>query len=152
MSLNKSLYQSNNQCWETPHNLFAQLNKEFCFTLDAAADDTNHKCVIYYTKEDDSLKKNWIGVVWLNPPYGRELKDWISKARSESIKGATVVCLVPVRSDTRWWHNDVMKSSEIRLLTRRLTFHGGTNKAPFPACIVVFRPNISEPKLSSYLI
>ena len=74
-------------------------------------------------------------------------QDELKKAKEESEKGATVVCLVPARTDTRWWHNYCMKSAEVRFLTRRLTFEGAGNKATFPAAIVVFKPNRDQPVL-----
>lgn len=74
----------------------------------------------------------------MNPPYGREIKLWVQKAFESAVAGCVVVALIPVRSDTRWWHQFVMKSKEIRFFSRRLSFDGSTNKAPFPACIVVF--------------
>lgn len=150
--LNNSLYSSDKMDWGTPTKLFQELNHEFVFTLDAAASDQNTKCKHYFTESSDGLNQDWgnHNSIFLNPPYGRAIPKWVEKAYNESLKpNTTIVCLIPVRSDTKWWHNFVMKSSEIRLMNRRLTFEGANNKAPFPACIVVFSGlhNGSLPKL-----
>lgn len=74
----------------------------------------------------------------MNPPYGRTIKQWMQKAYESSLKGATVVCLVPARTDTAWWHDFAMKG-EIEFIRGRLKFGGHKNSAPFPSAVVVFR-------------
>ena len=54
--------------------------------------------------------------------------------------GATVVCLLPSRTDTQWWHDHVLPFAEIRYLRGRIRFNGIENSAPFPSVIEVFRP------------
>lgn len=136
--LNESLYSSAKLDWATPQSLFDRLHQEFEFTVDVCANQENAKCKVYYDLEQDGLSQEWIGIAWMNPPYGRGIDRWIRKAHESSMNGCVCVCLVPVRSDTRWWHDHVMKAFEIRLLTRRLSFQGSSNKAPFPAAIVIF--------------
>ncbi len=77
----------------------------------------------------------------MNPPYGRAIGGWVRKAREESLSGAIVVSLLPARTDTAWWHDDVMRAQEIRLLRGRLTFVGAPSPAPFPSAIVIFDGN-----------
>ena len=125
--------------WETPQATFDALNDEFHFTLDVCATPENAKCPHFFTAEDDGLSQTWTGICWMNPPYGRGIGLWVAKAYRESLAGATVVCLVPSRTDTRWWHNFVMKG-EIRFVKGRLKFGGHHWNAPFPSAIVVFRP------------
>jgi phage N-6-adenine-methyltransferase len=139
MTLNPSLYSSSKTDWGTPQFLFDRLNLEFNFDLDVCAVPANAKCKRYFTPEIDGLKQEWWArTAWLNPPYGRGIDQWVKKAWQEAENGhCKCVALLPVRSDTKWWHHFVMKSNEIRLLTRRLTFEGAGNKAPFPAAIVV---------------
>ncbi len=119
----------------TPRWLFTKLNREFGFTVDVCASGWNAKCKRYWTKEQDGLEQDWSGeVCWMNPPYSQDLGDWIHKAYSESLKGATVVCLVPVSPDRSWWHDYVIKKeSELRWIRQ-------TTSIPFPRCIVIFRP------------
>lgn len=150
--LNDSLFMSNKDDWETPKDLYESLNNEFHFNLDPCCSKDTAKCSSFYTIEDDGLCKRWEGNVFMNPPYGRQIVNWIKKAKEESNNGATVVCLVPARTDTKWWHNYCMKSTEIRLLTRRLTFEGANNKATFPAAIIVFRPGENVPVLKAQLV
>jgi phage N-6-adenine-methyltransferase len=134
--ISKVLYQSGTDDWATPLELFEQLDAEFGFELDVCASSRNAKCRDYYSKEQDGLKQEWHGTCWMNPPYGREIDKWMKKAYEAN---TTVVCLVPARTCTRWWHEYAMRG-EIRLLKGRLKFGGSKNSAPFPSAIVIFRP------------
>lgn len=124
--------------WGTPAALFKQLNREFNFNLDAAASPTNGKCPVNLTENSLFLTWHEYQTVWLNPPYSR-ISDFIKKAYSESLKGAIVVCLIPSRTDTKYWHDYVMKASEIRFIKGRLKFNDQKGSAPFPSAIVIFR-------------
>ena len=131
--------------WSTPPATFAELHAEFGFTLDPCATPENATCPIFYTKAEDGLAQSWDGqVVFMNPPYGREIGKWMQKAYdSWSQGGATVVCLVPARTDTAWWHDYAMRG-EIRFLRGRLKFGAGTQSAPFPSAVIVFRARSSD--------
>ena len=126
--------------WSTPQWLFDALDREFGFALDPCATAENAKCSKYFTAADDGLKQSWdYQVVFMNPPYGRVIGAWMRKAWESSLRGATVVCLVPARTDTEWWHSFAMRA-EVRLLRGRLKFGESKSCAPFPSAIVVFRP------------
>ena len=126
--------------WETPQGLFDELAKEFAFDLDVCATPQNHKVDRYFTEEQDGLGQVWAGICWMNPPYGRGISAWIEKAFCAAIhNGATVVCLLPARTDTRWFHDFCVKG-EIRFVKGRLKFGKHYNSAPFPSMIVIFRP------------
>jgi phage N-6-adenine-methyltransferase len=137
--------------WETPPDFFAPLHAEFDFTLDVCARADNAKCARFFSPDDDGLAQDWGGeVCWMNPPYGTAIGHWMRKAWEASQRGATVVCLVPSRTDTRWWHDYAMQG-EIRFLRGRIRFLAGgveathaTRKggtpAPFPCALIVFRP------------
>ena len=140
--LNKGIMSSDNHCWGTPQYIYDELNKEFAFTLDACADSTNYKHPNYFSEQDNALTKDWFGRVFMNPPYGRVIGEWIKKAYLESQTNAeVVVCLIPARTDTAYWHDYVMKG-EIRFIRGRLKFEDGNRKAaqsaPFPSAIVIF--------------
>lgn len=136
---NTHLFKSDKEDWATPNWLFDELDSEFHFTLDACATAQNAKCVKYYTKEIDGLKQDWAGeIVFCNPPYGKELSKWVEKCYNESVN-AVVVMLIPVRTDTKWFHKFVYHNCEIRFLSRRLKFIGSNNMAPFPSMIAIFR-------------
>lgn len=137
MSINKALLSSNTCEWETPQLFFDALNAEHHFDVDVCATANNAKCERYYTKEQDGLSQQWKGVCWMNPPYGREIGKWMRKAYESSLYGATVVCLVPARTDTNWWHDYAMKG-EIEFVRGRLKFGGSKANAPFPSAIVTF--------------
>lgn len=134
------MFSSKTDNWATPQYLFDKYNKIYNFTLDVCADLTNAKCNKFFTKEDDSLRQEWTGTCWMNPPYGREIKKWMKKAYEASQSGNTVVCLVPARTDTEWWHEYAMKG-EIEFLRGRVKFGGHTNSAPFPSAVIVFKGN-----------
>ena len=135
-------FSSETNEWATPQALFNALDREFNFTLDPCSDGINAKCQKYFTIEDDGLAQDWFNdTVFMNPPYGREIPKWIQKAYEESRKGASVVCLLPSRTDTRYWHEYIMKADEVRFIKGRIKFGGSSQSAPFPSCIVVFKPN-----------
>lgn len=137
MTFNRGLFSSASGNWETPQELFDQLDREFELNLDACATSGNVKCYQFYTF--GSLEMPWRGFVFCNPPYGREIGKRVKKGLLESRLGSTVVMLLPARTDTAWWHDYVMKADEIRFIRGRLRFSGHKNSAPFPSCIVVFR-------------
>lgn len=137
MSFNRSLFSSASGEWETPSELFNALDAEFHFTLDACASPDKAKCTRYYSER--ALEETWAGIVWVNPPYGRLIGQWTRKGRQSAEAGATVVMLLPSRTDTKWWHEDVMRSSEIRFIRGRLKFGGAMTGAPFPSAVVIFR-------------
>lgn len=139
MTINPGLFTSNSYEWETPQDLFDELNREFHFDIDVCASEQNHKCKRYYDIAADSLKQEWKGICWMNPPYGRQIGKWIQKAYESSLQGATVVCLLPSRTDTKWFHDYCLKG-EIRFIRGRLKFNHSKNSAPFPSMIVVFTP------------
>jgi phage N-6-adenine-methyltransferase len=135
--------------WYTPPSFFDPLHKEFGFTLDVCATPESAKVQRYFTKEQDGLRQDWSGVCWMNPPYGREIGSWMRKAYESSQGGATVVCLVPVRSDTRWWHDWVEGKAELRFVKGRIKFINGlTGKADdtpkFPSVVVIYRPEVKS--------
>ena len=139
--MNSVLFSSASDVWATPQDLFDELNKEFGFNLDPCALPDNAKCEKYFTPEINGLSQCWGGnVVFCNPPYGRQIYDWVKKCYEESRKpGTTVVMLIPARTDTRYFHEFIYhKAKEIRFIKGRLKFGNAKNAAPFPSMIVIF--------------
>ncbi len=127
--------------WATPQDFFDNLNAEFDFDIDVCATPENAKCNKFFTEEQDGLSQSWGGTCWCNPPYGREIGKWVSKAYAScKDDGVTVVMLLPARTDTKWFHEYIYHKAEIRFIKGRLKFGGATNSAPFPSMVVVFRP------------
>lgn len=141
MTINNVLYSSESEVWETPKDLFDKLDTEFHFDIDVCALPFNAKCTTFFTPDQDGLKQKWEGVCWMNPPYGRKIGAWMRKALEAK---TTVVCLVPARTDTKWWHEYAMKASEIRFVKGRLKFGDSKNSAPFPSAIIIFRKKNTE--------
>lgn len=164
-------FSSKSNEWATPDLLFQKYNEKFNFTLDAAATAENAKCAKFYTEAENGLAQDWSGeTVWLNPPYGRQIGKWIRKAYEESLKGVTVVCLIPARTDTSYWHDFIFKGkAEIEYLRGRVKFgspeywawfweqefidgkknklfkkYGKKTGAPFPSAIVIYGKQINE--------
>jgi len=132
-------YSSASVVWETPQDLFNKYDERYQFETDVCALPENAKCARFFSPEQDGLMQEWTGYCWMNPPYGREIGKWMRKAYESSLKGATVVCLVPARTDTKWWHDYAMKG-QIEFIKGRLKFGGHKNPAPFPNAVVVFKP------------
>ena len=133
-------FRSKTDEWETPTACFNQLDEEFAFTTDVAAHPDNAKCEHFYTPHQDGLKQKWEGDCWMNPPYGLALRQWVKKAQESAQAGAAVVCLLPVRSDTSWWHEYVIPYAEVRYIQVRMKFNGIENSAPLTSAVVIFRP------------
>jgi len=136
--MNNVHFSSKTDEWETPQSFFDTLNQEFHFTLDVCALSQNAKCKRYITPETDGLQVGWNNeIIWMNPPYGREIGKWVKKA-SEATGGA-VVCLLPARTDTKWFHEYIYNKAEIRFIKGRLKFGESKNSAPFPSMLVIFK-------------
>lgn len=134
----KPLFSSKTDDWETPDALFKALDAEFKFTTDVCATRSNAKCKHFYSPEQNGLAQKWEGVCWCNPPYGREIKNWVKKG---SKADCTVVMLLPARTDTSWFHDYILDRAEIRFIRGRIKFSNSNNGAPFPSMIVIFRRN-----------
>jgi phage N-6-adenine-methyltransferase len=143
---NRAILASLCQDWETDPVLFAQLNDEFHFNIDACAEDHTKKCAVYYTIRDNALLQDWQGVVWMNAPYGKEIGQWMAKAYASAQAGATVVCLVASRTGTKWWQDLVIKTgAEVRFLPGRQKFRnakypGLVQSATFNSALVIYHP------------
>jgi site-specific DNA-methyltransferase (adenine-specific) len=155
MTLTKPKHRTKNYEWFTPYEIYDKLNKLFGpFTLDPCTTSDNPLGTPkFYTEEDDGLSKDWSEeVVYMNPPYGRTIGDWIWKAMVETEQhGAVVVALLPVHTGPRWFQQMV---PEMKLLRRledatldgieiffwpgRITFVGADNPAQFDSMIVIF--------------
>lgn len=135
------MFSSASDQWATPQAFFNEWHALFNFTLDVCADAQNAKCERYFDLSTNGLKQDWsLEVCWMNPPYGREIGQWVKKAYSESLYGATVVCLLPARTDTAWWHDYVLPFAKVTFIRGRLKFGTATNSAPFPSAVAVFYP------------
>ncbi|MHB1909743.1 MAG: DNA N-6-adenine-methyltransferase [Nitrososphaerales archaeon] len=103
--------------WNTPKELYKQLDQEFHFDYDPCPDSHGelHKF--------DGLG-DWEGKsIFVNPPYGKTLGSWVERGVIEYRKGKTVVMLLPSRTDTIWFHNYVLPNAkEIRFIRGRLSF------------------------------
>jgi phage N-6-adenine-methyltransferase len=130
-------FSSKTDLWATPQDFFDKYNLLYSFDVDVCATKENSKCNKFFSPEDDGLSQQWTGVCWMNPPYGRGIKHWVKKAYDSALMGAVVVCLLPARTDTAWWHDYAMKG-DVEFIRGRLKFGESKNSAPFPSAVVVF--------------
>lgn len=141
-----------NPIQRTPDGLFRKLDTEFHFTLDAAASAANAKCPRYFTVDQDGLGRDWGREhVWLNPPFGRGLKEWARKAWEASRSGALVVMLVPSATDMDWWHDYILEADEVRFIRGRASFGSEDltrSNYVFPISIAVFLPHQTGERVS----
>ena len=126
--MNRVHFSSARQNWKTPKSFYQALDSEFNFDFDPCPEDPKF----------DGLSVEWGQSNFCNPPYS-EIEVWVEKAFKEAQKGKTVVLLIPSRTDTKWWHEYVMKSKEIRFIKGRLKFDEHKNSAPFPSVVVIFK-------------
>lgn len=157
------MFSSKSAEWETPDDLFNKLDEVFYFTLDPCATDENHKCDKYFTVKENGLLQDWSGeIVYINPPYGREIINWVKKAFIEHKKGVSIVMLLPSRTDTTWQHDYIFAEAKaICFIRGRLKFQnrllpsytqGGKHKissAPFPSQLVVFANSITQGQIET---
>ena len=137
----RAMFTSNKPDWATPITLFSELDAEFHFTLDVCATKENSKCGRFFSPDEDGLKQFWgEEICWMNPPYGRGMEKWIQKAYEATLYGATVVGLVPARTEMGWFHDYVLGKAEIRYIRGRLRFVGSKYNAPFPSMIIIWQP------------
>jgi len=162
----EQLFSSKSVEWATPEDLFYELNEEFGFDLDAAASPCNAKCAMFLDEELDALTVDWndpvvvkecddervwtslptqkMRSIFLNPPWGRGIGEWIKKAYDESRSGVTVCCVLPSCTDTKWWAEAWAHADEIRFLTGRVHFKDPTGQvttaAPKGSALLIFRP------------
>ena len=137
--MNPALFSSATPEWATPQWLFDALDQRFQFDLDVCATAENKKCACFFSPEQNGLLHSWQTYrCWMNPPYGRDIVEWVAKARQEAERGALVVGLLPARTDARWWQDHVLGHADIRLIRGRLKFGGATASAPFPSAIAVW--------------
>lgn len=134
-------FTSNSIEYSTPISIVNPLIEEFELTTDVCASALNFKLPKYFTKEDDALTKDWIGNCWMNPPFDRNLAKWVKKAHDETIKhGGTKVCLIPVRSNTKWWA-DLSIKSEVRFINGEVNFNNEPRGLWMGMCIMIFGEN-----------
>lgn len=152
MGNHEVLTSSKSMLWETPET-FLQLVRELdVIGLDPATtplNPTGAKAV--YTPAEDGLVQPWVGhgLVYCNPPYGRQLQYWVKKASIEAAKGAEIIMLIPARTDTKWFQEWILAANAVCLWKGRIVFVDPDpnvpeakrkNPATFPSCVCYWGP------------
>ena len=152
----KNKFDSNRQDWTTPKELFNKLNEEFHFTCDLAASKENALCSKFFTIDDNGLNQKWEGICYLNPPFNTKncrVVDWVKKAylNTQNNSNLIVVILLPARTNNKFWHQYIMKASEIKFICGRVKFGGAKCGLPQPLVFVVFKKS-DKTKFSSFYL
>lgn len=139
--MNKLLKDS----WETPHHFYNQWGAKYKCNLDVAATSENTKCEAFFDIETDGLKSEWYGRVWCNPPYS-QLPAWTAHAYRMRNYCEIIVCLLPSKTDTKWFHSFVYRKASLFFIKGRIAFEfnnqiGGCGRLPFPSMIAIYRPD-----------
>lgn len=138
MGIGRNSFKSETVEYRTPRALFEPLAVEFALVRDVCASIENAQLPIYWTKADDALQQEWIEPCWMNPPFNRELSRWVKKAHVEAMKhGTTIVCLIPVRSNTKWWR-DTVPDAEVRFINGEVNFNDLDRGLWLPMCVLIF--------------
>lgn len=135
------IHSSKRHDWRTPQELFKSLDRVFDFKVDAAAGAQNKLCDRFWSESDSALSKDWNvgGWVWVNPPYGKQVKDWFEKAGEEAGKGARVVLLCMACTETKWFDVAWKNCAEIWFLSPRVRFEQpGEKSGPAPKGSAIF--------------
>jgi phage N-6-adenine-methyltransferase len=116
--------------WQTPVEIFNQLNKEFNFDCDVAASEANHLCEKYFTESDDALINSWGKVNWCNPPYS-DITPWVREAIGEHLRcEKTTVMLVPADTSVKWFKLAYESCNEVRFISGRISFINADTQKP----------------------
>jgi hypothetical protein len=126
--------------WYTPPEVFDALGVKF--TLDPASPPGGLPWVPaerHFSASDNGLAQKWSGRVWLNPPYGRGIGDWLDKLADHG----DGLALVFARTETEWFQNAIKKATAACFLRGRLKFvsgeAGGTvGSAPAPSMLLAY--------------
>ena len=140
MGIGNNEFKSKSEEYATPLDIVNPLIKEFDLQLDVCATKENAKCGSFFTKEDDALKQDWLFNFWMNPPFGRNLGKWVEKAYTESKKHEVIgVLILPVRSNTNWWHKYIIDTkAEVRFLRGEIKFGDCKRGLWNPFAIIIF--------------
>lgn len=139
-----ALMTSDSPEWYTPPEVVEAVVLALgAIDLDPCAESARRiPAAAHYTVDDDGLEQGWRGRVYMNPPYGREIGDWVDKLVMEYEAGnvTEAVALVPGRIDTAWYRRIASVACHV---TGRLRF-SGADPAPFPSVALYLGPNVDS--------
>lgn len=116
--MSKYNFEQKRNDYETPPELVEmalQLVKADKFDLDVCCSRHNIPAKKHYILgEYDGLRNDWEKLNWCNPPYD-ECQKWIKKAHDEMLKGNTTVMLIPVRTETKYFHDYILWDDKVKI-------------------------------------
>ena len=121
--MSKYNFEQKRNDYETPPELvrmaLENFTFEYKFNLDVCCSRENIPANAYYKfGEKDGLKENWAYLNWCNPPFN-ECAKWIKKAFEEQQKGNSTIMLIPVRTETKYWHDYILHNKNVDILWLR---------------------------------
>ena len=132
-------FTSSSPEWYTPRNIIDRV----LLTLDQIdldpCSNSHSKPTVpaanVFTKREDGLTQPWRGRIYMNPPYGRSIGDWLGKLVKDYEDGEVTeaIALTPARTDTVWFRR--LRSYPRCFIWGRLRF-SDANSAPFPSMAV----------------
>ena len=138
---------SSDDYWTPDEVVEAAVGMFTSINLDPCSNDgePNIPADLHYRKEDDGLSQQWVGRVYVNPPYSR-IGDWVDKLVEELKAGevSQALLLVPARTDTQWWKRLADLLPPVCLIEGRLSFKNAEGPAPFPSAVFYFGPDVSN--------
>ena len=141
-------FSSKSSDWCTPQKIIDRTIGLFGkIDLDPCSDNPfqpNVPALNHFSKDDDSLNKEWFGKVYMNPPYGRGLTNWTNKLKQEyeTTRVEQAIALIPSRTDTEWFEE--LESYPRCFIRGRLRFSNQENSAPFPSMIIYMGNNFED--------
>ena len=135
-------HQRSRDDWETPEHIYRPYADRYRIVLDVCANARNHKAPFWISKRENALIREWEGVWWMNPPYGRGIiGKWVQKAHQEAQAGRWGVALLPAFTGNGWWIDTVWRHyrQNVEWVRKRIHFVGARYNAPFWSAVVVFR-------------
>lgn len=141
--MHAALNSSERMDWQTPDSVLELVRKVGVIALDPCTVPSNPTGALEIICER-GLESVWFtdgdGLVYVNPPYGRELPRWVDKTIASSADGCACILLVPARTDTRWYDAAKSAASALCEVRGRLVFRGAPASAPFPSAVFYFGP------------
>ena len=139
MTLDRSLFSSATGCWNTPSEILDLVRQLGPIVLDPCPGEGDVVRALV-RGQGDGLSLNWhaygVGIVWVNPPYGRGIGAWMEKCADSECNGVDVVALVPARTDAAWWQDTVPNAASVCFWRGRIQFMGAPASAPFPSALI----------------
>lgn len=146
--INPGLMSSVSKDWNTPIEVLNRIRQFDVIGLDPCSNEDSivDALIEWSLPGQDGLACNWLfcGLVYVNPPYGHQIMEWVRKMVNEASCGAEIIALVPARTDAAWWQNFATQARAICFWRGRLRFLGADSSAPFPSAVLYWGDRVAR--------